>query len=53
MKQQEKSEATRQLIVDTAYNLFYTNGLQRTSIDSITSKINLSRGAIYHHIKNN
>ena len=52
MKQQEKSEATRQLIVDTAYNLFYTNGLQRTSIDSITSKINLSRGAFYHHFKN-
>lgn len=52
MKQQEKSEATRQLIIDTAYNLFYTNGLQRTSIDSITSKINLSRGAFYHHFKN-
>lgn len=52
MKQQEKSEATRQLIIDTAYNLFYTNGLQRTSIDTITSKVNLSRGAFYHHFKN-
>lgn len=52
MNQQEKSEATRQLIIDTAYNLFYTNGLQRTSIDTITSKVNLSRGAFYHHFKN-
>lgn len=52
MKQQEKSESTRQLIIDTAYNLFYTNGLQRTSIDAITSKVNLSRGAFYHHFKN-
>lgn len=52
MKQQEKSEATRQLIIDTAYNLFYSNGLQRTSIDAITSKVDLSRGAFYHHFKN-
>lgn len=52
MNQQEKSESTRQLIIDTAYNLFYANGLQRTSIDAITSKVNLSRGAFYHHFKN-
>lgn len=52
MKQQEKSETTRQLLIDTAYNLFYTNGLQKTSIDTITSKVNLSRGAFYHHFKN-
>lgn len=52
MKQEEKSEATRQLLIDAAYNLFYENGLQRTSIDTITSKVNLSRGAFYHHFKN-
>lgn len=52
MKQQEKSEATRQLLIEVAYSLFYTNGLQQTSIDTITSKVNLSRGAFYHHFKN-
>ncbi|WP_419868672.1 TetR/AcrR family transcriptional regulator [Chryseobacterium sp. CT-SW4] len=51
MKQQEKSEATRQLLIDTAYKLFYSNGLHKTSIDTITAKVNLSRGAFYHHFK--
>lgn len=51
MKQQEKSESTRQLLIDAAYILFYTNGLQKTSIDNITTKVNLSRGAFYHHFK--
>lgn len=38
MKQQEKSEATRQLIIDTAYDQFYTNGLQRTSMIQLPLK---------------
>ncbi|WBU89771.1 TetR/AcrR family transcriptional regulator [Cellulophaga omnivescoria] len=52
MQQELKSEITKQLIVDKAFNLFYKNGFKTTSIDKIMKETTLSKGAFYHHYKN-
>lgn len=52
MQQEIKSEITKQLIIDKAFNLFYKNGFKTTSIDKIMKETTLSKGAFYHHYKN-
>ncbi|SHJ48806.1 transcriptional regulator, TetR family [Reichenbachiella agariperforans] len=52
MQQQIKSELTKQLIIDSAFKLFYENGVKTTSIDQIMKASKLSKGAFYHHYKN-
>ncbi|MDW7691766.1 TetR/AcrR family transcriptional regulator [Flammeovirgaceae bacterium SG7u.132] len=47
-----KSEFTRQLIVNKAFDLFYENGYKTTSIDKIMRATTMSKGAFYHHYKN-
>ncbi|MCG1036337.1 TetR/AcrR family transcriptional regulator [Polaribacter sargassicola] len=51
MQQELKSEITKQLIIDKAFNLFYENGFKTTSIDKIMKETTLSKGAFYHHYK--
>ncbi|MDO6438939.1 TetR/AcrR family transcriptional regulator [Cyclobacterium sp. 1_MG-2023] len=51
MQQEIKSEATKQLIAEKAFNLFYKNGFKSTSIDNIMKETSLSKGAFYHHFK--
>ncbi|WP_055448859.1 TetR/AcrR family transcriptional regulator [Lacinutrix mariniflava] len=51
MQQELKSEITKQLIIDKAFNLFYQNGFKTTSIDKIMKETTLSKGAFYHHYK--
>lgn len=52
MEQQLKSELTKQLIIDTSFNLFYKQGFKTTSIVTIMKATNLTKGAFYHHFKN-
>ncbi len=51
MKQELKSELTKQLIIDEAFKLFYENGFKTTSIDKVMKATKLTKGAFYHHYK--
>ncbi|WP_417610952.1 TetR/AcrR family transcriptional regulator [Owenweeksia hongkongensis] len=52
MQQEQKSELTRQTILNESFKLFYENGFKTTSVDKIMKATNLSKGAFYHHYKN-
>jgi TetR/AcrR family transcriptional repressor of nem operon len=47
----KKSEATRQNILQKAFELIYTNGYQRTSVDEIIATTQVTKGAFYYHFK--
>ena len=51
MEQKQKSELTKQLILDESFKLFYQNGFKTTSVDKIMKATNLTKGAFYHHYK--
>lgn len=51
MLQQQKSEYTRQLILDQSFKLFHENGFKTTSVDKIMKATKLTKGAFYHHYK--
>jgi AcrR family transcriptional regulator len=51
MKQEIKSELTRQLIIDKAFVLFYKNGFHAISVDKVMKETKLTKGAFYHHFK--
>lgn len=51
MEQRQKSELTRQLILDESFKLFYKNGFESTSVDKIMKATKLTKGAFYHHYK--
>ena len=40
---------TRTLLIETAAQLFSTQGYDRTSVESIIAKAGVSKGAFYHH----
>ena len=42
-------DRTRSLLVDTAGQLFATQGYDRTSVESIIKQAGVSKGAFYHH----
>lgn len=42
----------KQTIIEIAIELFATNGIEQTSIDSITKSCNISHGLFYHYFKN-
>lgn len=44
-------ELTRSIILETACELFNTQGYKATSISDITEKANLTKGAIYRHFQ--
>lgn len=51
MSRNKYPEETIQLILRVSNKLFIEKGYNNTSIQDITNKINLSKGAIYHHFK--
>ena len=52
MKQDLKSKATQDLIINKSFDLFYSQGYNNTSIPDIMKETSLSKGAFYHHFKN-
>ncbi|AOK31206.1 transcriptional regulator [Burkholderia singularis] len=46
-----KAEATRDLIVNSADELFYQHGYGRTSFSDIADAVKISRGNFYYHFK--
>ena len=49
MSQVERSEKSRQLILDAALKLFSHNGYGATSVRDIAEAAKLSKGNVYHH----
>lgn len=45
------AEATRQRIVQAAYELFYRQGYTRTSVDVIAEKSGLTKRTLYYHFR--
>ena len=45
-----RSNATREMILDTVTELFVENGYHGTGVQEISKAVNLGRGALYHHI---
>lgn len=48
----EEAEETRQSILDAAEQLFYQDGVSRTSLADIAAAAGVTRGAIYWHFEN-
>lgn len=44
-----QAEATRELLIEAARDLFTTQGYAATSIDHIIGRAAVARGALYHH----
>lgn len=49
MTQEERSEKSRQLILDSALRLFSHRGYGATSVRDIANHAGLSKGNVYHH----
>lgn len=47
----KKSEATRLMILEKAFELIYAKGYQTTSIDDIIATTKVTKGAFYYHFK--
>lgn len=52
MERELKTEATRKLILDKAFQLFHQNGFKATSVNEIMKATGLSKGAFYHNFQN-
>ena len=52
LDQKLKSAETQKLIIETSFQMFYSNAYNNTSIPDIMKKTNLTKGAFYHHFKN-
>ncbi len=50
-KRQRQFEATRRKLIRVSRRLFATRGYGGTSIEEITRRANVTRGALYHHFK--
>ena len=48
----KKSEVTRLVILQKAFELIYAKGYQTTSIDDILATTQVTKGAFYYHFKN-
>jgi len=48
----EEALKTRQIILQSALDLFYQKGYSKTTFDEIASRIELTKGAVYWHFKN-
>lgn len=47
--QAERREATVTALVETARELFAQDGFAATSLDAVAAKVNVTKGAVYHH----
>ncbi|MFV2054391.1 TetR/AcrR family transcriptional regulator [Aliiroseovarius sp. YM-037] len=47
--QEQRRAETRTLLMDTARDLFLTNGYDQTGMPELVRKAGLTRGALYHH----
>lgn len=47
--QENKSAQTRQVILESAIELFLKYGIKRVTIDDICNNCNLTKGSFYHH----
>lgn len=47
----KKAAATRQTLLNKAFELIYTNGYQTTSVDEILATTEVTKGAFYYHFK--
>ncbi|MDQ0428584.1 AcrR family transcriptional regulator [Planomicrobium stackebrandtii] len=52
MKNQELAERTKNSLINTARVQFTEKGYAETSLEEIVGKINITRGALYHHFGN-
>lgn len=52
MKNQELAERTKNSLINTARGQFTEKGYAETSLEEIVGKINITRGALYHHFGN-
>ena len=48
-RRHEYSEATRKALVDSAVGLFAERGYAGTSLDEVTGRARVTKGALYHH----
>jgi AcrR family transcriptional regulator len=48
-KKQLQSDSTRRKLISVARRLFATRGYAKTSIEDITTRAKVTRGALYHH----
>jgi TetR/AcrR family acrAB operon transcriptional repressor len=48
----EEAQETRRRILDAAEDVFYAQGVTRTSLAEVAEAANVTRGAIYWHFKN-
>lgn len=46
-----KGKSTKNIIVDAAWDLFYKNGYDHTTIDDIVEASNTSKGSFYHYFR--
>ena len=51
-KTKAEAEATRESILDAAEQMFFEQGVSRTSLEQIARAANVTRGAIYWHFRN-
>lgn len=51
MTQEERSQRSRSLVLDSALALFSRQGYRATSVRDISAKAGVSTGAVYHHFK--
>lgn len=47
----KKAAATRQTLLNSAFELIYTKGYQTTSVDEILATTEVTKGAFYYHFK--
>ena len=52
MPRRTKAEATREALLDAAEEVFYDNGVARTSLEQIARHAGVTRGEVYWHFKN-
>ena len=52
MKQTEKSQRSREIILEAARDLFSSQGYRATSLKDISSRAGISTGRVYHHFTN-
>lgn len=48
-KTKEDAAATKSALLDAAYELFYTQGFEATTLAQIAERANVTRGAVYWH----